>query len=139
MKEYALRSMAFAGLVAMAGCATTPGTTTLDGTSWRLTAWSASSQRADAFPITARFEDGGVSGRSAVNTYRGPVTYGADGTLAIGAIATTRMAGPEPAMRAEHLYLELLGQAGRYRVEGSTLTLLDANGNERLVYAATDD
>ncbi len=42
-------------------------------------------------------------------------------------------------MHAEHLYLELLAQTGRYRVEGSTLTLLDAVGNERLVYVATDD
>src|SRR5687767_10404432 len=121
----------------LGGCASTPPRP--EGIDWRLTAWSISSQRASEHAITARFADGGVAGRSAVNTYRGSATFGEGNTLVIGPIATTRMAGPEPAMRAEGNYLELLGRVGAYRLEDGRLTLLDAKGNELLVYAAEGD
>ena len=39
-------------------------------------------------------------------------------------------------MRAEGAYLTLLGQARAYRVEAGRLTLLDAGGNESLIFAA---
>jgi heat shock protein HslJ len=45
------------------------------------------------------------------------------------------MAGPEPAMRAEHAYLTLLQQARSYSISGRTLTLYDAHGNESLIFA----
>ncbi len=118
----------------LAGCSTAPPRP--DGTEWRLVGWSTSAQRADEHAITARFADGGVSGRSAVNTYRGSATFGEGSTLAIGPIATTRMAGPEAAMRAEGIYLELLAEAKAYRLEDGRLTLLDGNGNERLIFEA---
>ena len=47
------------------------------------------------------------------------------------------MAGPEPDMQAETTYLTLLAAAKKYEVDGETLTLLDAGGNESLIYAAT--
>ena len=40
------------------------------------------------------------------------------------------MAGPEPDMRAEQTYLKLLAEAKKFKVDGKTLTLSDANGNE---------
>ena len=46
------------------------------------------------------------------------------------------MAGPEPDMRAEQNYLKLLAEAKQYAVDGETLTLSDANGNESLIYTA---
>ncbi len=46
------------------------------------------------------------------------------------------MAGPEPDMRAEQTYLKLLAEAKRFAVDGKTLTLLDADGTESLIYTA---
>lgn len=120
-------------VVLASGCATTP-TAKLDGSSWRLSAWSISSQRASDFAITARFADGRIAGRSGVNSYGGSATVGPGSALAIGPLAATKMAGPEPAMRAERAYLDLLAGVASYRLAGDGLALLDADGNERLVF-----
>ena len=47
------------------------------------------------------------------------------------------MAGPEPDMRAGATYLKLLAEAKKFKLDGKTLTLCDANGNESLIYTAT--
>jgi heat shock protein HslJ len=134
-----LRRSALLALGALlAACATSPAPR-LDGTTWRLSAWSVSSLRADEFEITARFADGGVSGRSAVNTYTGAVTIGPGNAIAFGPMATTRMAGPEPAMRAEGIYLRLLGDARSWSIDDGKLTLRDAKGNDRLVFVPAAD
>ncbi len=43
------------------------------------------------------------------------------------------MAGPEPAMRAEGIFFELLRQVSSFSVDGDVFTLSDANGNELLI------
>ena len=116
----------------LAGCATTQAR--LDGPEWRLSAWSVSSVRSSDFTITARCAAGAVMGRSGVNTYRGSAVIGPGSSIAFGPMATTRMAGPEPAMRAEGIYLDLLARVGSYRVDERGLTLFDAKGNELLVF-----
>ena len=108
----------------------------LEGTSWRLTGWSASSLDPAEFTITAQFADGKIGGKSAVNTYGGPYEAAEDGSFSVGDLASTMMAGPEPDMRAETIYLELLAEAKSYSVDGDALTLSDGNGNESLIYAA---
>jgi len=40
-------------------------------------------------------------------------------------------------MRAEGVYLMLLGQAASYRVDAGPLTLFDAGGNESLIFVAS--
>ena len=112
------------------------GTPELDGTSWRLTGSSVSSQDPNDFTITAAFKDGQIGGKAAVNSYSGPYTVGPDDAFSVGAIASTKMAGPEPDMRAESWYLKLLSEAGSATVDGDTLTLSDANGNELLIFTA---
>jgi putative lipoprotein len=119
---------------ALSGCGR--GQAALDGTQWRLTEWTLSSLDARDFEITAQFADGTISGRGGVNSYGGPYTVGARQSFKVGSIASTEMAGPEPAMRAEGAYLTLLGQARAYRLEAGRLTLLDAGGNESLIFAA---
>ncbi len=109
----------------------------LEGTSWQLTGWSASSQDPNDFTITAEFKDGRIGGTSAVNQYGGPYTTGDDGSFTVGELVSTMMAGPEPDMRAEKTYLELLAAAKAYRIAGDTLTLSDASGNDSLIYART--
>jgi heat shock protein HslJ len=107
----------------------------LAGTAWRLTGWSASSQDPNDFTITAEFKDGRIGGKSAVNQYGGPYTAGDDGSISFGDLVSTMMAGPEPDMKAEQTYLTLLAAAKKFRVEGDTLTLSDAQGNDSLIYS----
>ena len=125
------------GLSCLALAACSAGSRGLDGTKWKLSGWTLSSLDPAAFTITATFADGKISGRSAVNSYSGSYTTGSDGAFSVGAIASTEMAGPEPAMRAEHAYMTLLQQARSYSVAGRTLTLFDAHGNESLIFDRT--
>ena len=129
----------------VAGCGSSSGgsggggstsAASLAGTSWKLTGWSISSQDPEDFTITAEFKDGRIGGTSAVNQYGGPYTVGDDGSFSIGELVSTMMAGPEPAMRAEQTYLNLLAEAKKFELDGKTLTLANANGNELLVYTA---
>jgi heat shock protein HslJ len=108
----------------------------LAGTQWRLTGWTLSSLSPAGFTITAAFADGRISGRSGVNSYGGPYEAGSGSSFSVGRLASTRMAGPEPAMRAEGAYMTLLAQARSYEVREDRLTLFDAGGNESLLFAA---
>lgn len=73
--------------------------------------------------ISATFdEDGSVSGSSGCNRYRG--RYRTDGAaIAIGPLATTRMACPRPEMDQEAAYLAALERATTFRIDGDTLEL----------------
>ncbi len=106
----------------------------LDGTKWRLAAWSVSSLHPGEFTITADFNEAKMSGTAAVNHYSGPYTTTVSGSFSLGALTMTEMAGPENAMRAEALYVELLTQAKKYSVSETTLTLFDQNGNQLLIF-----
>lgn len=121
-------------IVALPGCWRGGGE--LDGTQWTLTEWSVSSLSPGDFRITATFADGQIHGHSGVNTYGGPYRLGAGHAFSVGPLASTEMAGPEPAMRAERAYMTLLGEAQSYRLAQGRLTLFDAGGNESLIFAA---
>jgi heat shock protein HslJ len=86
--------------------------------------------------VTAVFgEDGTLTGSAGCNTYR--ATYEADrGTITIGEPAATRKACAEPegVMEQEQAYLAALPQATSYRVEGSSLSLLTAEGTYVAIY-----
>ena len=98
--------------MAVAGCGGSGSeAATLNGTAWRLTGWTLGSLDPNDFTITAKFADGKISGKSAVNTYSGPYTAGPGDAFLVGDLASTRMAGPEPDMRAEGAYLTLLFEA----------------------------
>jgi len=116
----------------LAGCS--GGGDPLAGTQWRLTGWTLSSLSPADFTITAAFADGRISGRSAVNSYSGAYRAGSGSSFGVGQLASTRMAGPAPAMRAEGAYLALLAEARSYELHGSRLTLFDGGGNESLVF-----
>jgi len=108
----------------------------LDGSSWTLVAWSASSADPTAFTITIEFSSGMVGGQAPVNSYGGAYSARRDGRIEIREISSTLMAGPESAMRAEALYFELLGRVDHWRVDGDTLTLSDGR-TEALVFERT--
>jgi len=129
----ALLAFAFA-CVALVGCSRGHGE--LEGTRWHLAEWTLSSLSPGEFNITAEFADGQIGGHSGVNSYGGPYTLGPGTAFAVGSLASTEMAGAEPAMRAEGAYLTLLGRARSYRVDAGRLTLFDAGGNESLIFEA---
>ncbi|HEX5781267.1 MAG TPA: META domain-containing protein [Solirubrobacteraceae bacterium] len=87
--------------------------------------------------VTAVFEDGTLTGSAGCNTYR--ATYTTDrGSITIGEPAATRKAcaGPPGVMEQEQAYLSALPLAVGYRVEGSTLSLLTAEGTYVAIYAS---
>jgi heat shock protein HslJ len=106
--------------------------TELEGVEWTLTESSVSSSLG-SFGITAVFDGTKVAGFSGVNQYGGPYTAGDDGSLKIGDLASTMMAGPEPAMKAEQEYMQLLAACASYEVDADTLTLLTAE-DQTLLY-----
>jgi heat shock protein HslJ len=139
MKTYvrvAVAGLVLFGVFALVGCkpatpAVDPGA--LEGVEWSLIGSSMSSTDLGAAGITANFDGTQLSGFSGVNQYSGPYTAGTDGSLKIGELAGTLMAGPEPLMKAESAYLELLKGCDSYRVESGKLTL-STGGTETLIY-----
>lgn len=134
MKTLAACALTAATALVLVACATGGS---LDGTSWRLTEWTISSIDPAQVTITAKFADGQVGGSGGVNSYGGPYTAGPGDAFKVGAVTSTLMAGPEPAMRGETAYFALLGKTASYRIEGEKLTLFDANGNESLIFTKT--
>jgi len=119
-----------------AGCGT--GTASeeppLDGSRWTLTSWAEPDPIPDSATITAQFSEGRVAGTSGVNQYSASVTSSTDGSFAIDAPISTKMAGPEDAMAAESAYLQRLQAATSYQVDGDTLLLNDADGQPSLTF-----
>ena len=108
----------------------------LEGPTWELSPEPALGSPLDGIVVTARFEDGTLSGESGCNTYS--PSYEVDGTsLTIGSeIAGTNMACPPAETAVERAYLERLPQVTAYRISNGTLTLL--NGDQPLLrYDAT--
>ena len=113
-KILVLFGVVVSSFVAVVGCS--GGGSSLEGTEWKLTGWTLSSLDPADFTITANFADGNISGSSGVNTYNGGVKVGPGEAFAVGTIATTLMAGPDDAMRAEGAYTTLLGQAKSFKI-----------------------
>lgn len=116
---------------ALVGCGLTDA---LDGTAWKLTAWSVSAIDPNDFTITATFAEGQIGGTGGVNSYGAPYKTGLGGSLAIGTITSTLMAGSAEAMAAESAYFALLGEAAAYELKGDTLTLFDDSGTAILIF-----
>ena len=126
--------LAIVALLGVLGCSA--GTSALEDTHWRLKTWTLNSLNPADFTITAQFAGGRISGNSGVNSYGGPVKLGPGSAFSAGPLASTLMAGPEPAMRAESAFTKLLGDAKSFKVSSGTLTLYDGGGNESLEFEA---
>jgi heat shock protein HslJ len=68
-------------------------------------------------------EEARVTGSGGVNRLTGQFALSGD-ELRFGTLATTRMAGPENAMRREAAFLAALDRVTSYALDGRTLTLL---------------
>jgi len=113
------------GATAVTGCGgtATSDPAALEGVEWTLAGSSDTSADLTTAGITASFDGTTVAGFSGVNQYSGPYTAGDDGSLKIGEIAGTLMAGPEDLMQVEQAYLKLLKGCDGWKVDGDTLTL----------------
>jgi len=109
----------------------------LEGSTWTLAADSPLGVPLGDVVVTAVFDAGTLNGESGCNTYT--TSYEAsEGTMTVAPeIAVTAMACPEPQMAVEDEYLERLPRAASYTIDGSTLTLADADGETLLVYGTT--
>jgi len=77
--------------------------------------------------LTVTFRLARVAGSSGCNTF--DATYGTNGNIvAIGRMATTRLACPDEAMAQETAFLEVLGGVSFVEPRGSTLLLTDRFG-----------
>lgn len=68
-------------------------------------------------------EEAHVSGSGGVNRFTGTFAL-SESELRFGQLATTRMAGPGPAMLRERAFLDVLDVVTSYSLDGQTLTLL---------------
>jgi heat shock protein HslJ len=118
------------------GCAGSPTgeEPALDGTSWVLSSWAEPGPVPDSATITAEFADGRVAGTSGVNRYNASITSDPDGSFAVDAPISTKMAGPADAMAAEASYLRRLEAATSYQIDGDTLVINDADGQPSLTF-----
>jgi len=71
---------------------------------------------------------GKISGSGGCNRYFGTVTLDAAGKIKVGPLGATQMACVPAQMDQERKFLDALSNTRAYRIEGSKLTLLDANG-----------
>lgn len=76
-----------------------------------------------------------VSGFAGCNTFKTTAVFTAQ-TLKLRPIVTTRRACPEPQLKLEQRYLQLLTRARVYVRQGSTLTLTTGNARAVFVYGS---
>jgi heat shock protein HslJ len=92
----------------------------LPASAWQVTGVGAFAVTADD-GVTLDFTDGQIAGRSGCNRYTGSVTLTAltpgHGTLALGPVASTRMACPGRADEVERSFLGALGAVDAWRIE----------------------
>ncbi len=112
--------------------------TPLEGTTWVLSADAPLGVALEAIAVTARFQDGRLSGHSGCNRYTAP--YEVDGdSLSIGPdIGGTSMACPPAQMVVEQAYLGRLPQVTAFAIDGTTLTMTDDQDKTILRYEATE-
>jgi len=80
-------------------------------------------------PVVLTFDgDGQVYGMAGVNRVRGTFEVDEDGTLRLGPMASTMMAGPDDAMATERAVLELLAEPLRIASDGGALVLTALDG-----------
>jgi len=121
----------------------TPTSSSLEGRIWTLTNFIAESDGDVRLPITgttitARFEDGQISGTAGCNQYSG--SYTAADTMVLNEMSWTEMfcMEPEGVMPQETQYLEILRDVTTYTIEENQLTLSTEDGRALMYHAKLD-
>jgi len=138
MNIYRLSFFTFASLISVSplltACTINQGSSfSLAGSNWVLVSTAGNDMPSDIY-ISASFgEDGSLGGSSGCNNYS--AQYQVDGDrISIGPAASTLMACPEPVMALESAYMQALGSAAGYKLDGENLILVDGNGEALLVF-----
>jgi heat shock protein HslJ len=118
----------------------TAGTADLAGTSWTATGINNGKEAVEATAGTEKATitfnaDGTVSGSTACNTFSGSYTATPPDQLTFGPLAQTMMACEDSLMQIESQYTAALAKVTNYQIEGTTLTLRDADGAMQVIYA----
>ena len=118
----------------------TSTSSSLEGRIWTLTNFIAESDGDVRLPITgttitARFEDGQISGTAGCNQYSG--SYTAADTIVLNEMSWTEMLcmDPEGVMPQETQYLEMLRDVTTYTIEENQLTLSTEDGRALMYHA----
>jgi heat shock protein HslJ len=117
------------------------GVSTLAGTSWTATGINngngAVESKEGTELVTITFnEDGTVNGKSACNNYTGTYTTDDAGAVTFGPLASTMMACEDNLMQIEAEFNAAMAKVTTYQIEGSALTLRDAEGAMMVTAAA---
>ena len=107
----------------------------LEGTHWRLQSIRTPESVSSFADVTAmvRFDGSQLLVDTGCNSGGGSVTVG-DGTLEVGPLRLTRMAGPPDAMRVERHVVQVLQGTVPYTINADVLTLGDSDNG--LIYRA---
>jgi putative lipoprotein len=97
------------------------GDSQLIGT-WRVQDIGGNPVRDDVASTIEFGGDGRVSGAAGVNRFGGPYRIEGD-AVELGRLVSTRMAGPEPAMRREQDFLTALSGRRPFAVDGEALVI----------------
>jgi heat shock protein HslJ len=128
MKTRQIFAVLALGAVLVSACSSFSGQPDLNGTSWVLTELQGKPVASPPFP-TLIFKDGQVSGNASCNSFGGSYQRNGGDTLKFGPLISTLMACVDPsAMEREGIYLGVLAQVAKYRVENNHLYIYDQAG-----------
>jgi heat shock protein HslJ len=113
---------------APSGSAGTPSLATLVGVTWTLVSLGGEPVPQGTRSPTIAFDGARVAGLGGCNRYTGQIQETAPGTVAVGPVASTKMACPPPAMDVESRFFAILAQVTRYRLAGPRLVLSGPSG-----------
>ena len=107
-------------------------TATITDRDWVVTGYNNGTQAVTSVlggaTLTARFgEDGKLTGNGGVNSYSADYTATPEGTISIGPIASTKMAGSQELMDQESQFFAALESAKTYSLHGKTLEFRTAD------------
>ena len=131
-----MRDLLWLAGVVLAGCAAhAPSSSTpkLAGTSWRLVDLAGIEVLVEPAPTIAFPDEGRVAGSGSCNRFFGSATISGD-SIALGSLGATKMACPEPIMEQEKRYLEALGNATRFAIQGKTLSIWTKGSEKPLTF-----
>ena len=114
--------------VAPSGSAETTSLKKLAGVTWTLVSLGGEPVPQGTRLPTIAFDGARIAGLGGCNRYTGQIQETAPGTIAVGPVASTKMACPPPAMDVEGRFFSALAQATQYRLAGPRLVLSGPSG-----------
>lgn len=129
--------------LALAGCASGAGSANTDPAavegSWQLEAFGGTTDLQPADPAvttTMDLKGGQASGNGGVNSFSGAYETPQAGALEFGPTMSTKMAGPEAAMKQEDQFFKALANTKHFEIKDGKLVLSDTGNNTLAVLVA---